>query len=145
MRKFNLLAPEFDHASERDGYRWRSARVAQAVGGEQVGARLYDLGDGQRSNPYHFHHAVEEWLIVVAGSPTLRTPEGQRELREGDVICFPVGPGGTHQVTGPGTVLLLSANHEPDAIEYPDSGKIQLSPSGQVFRLADAVDFWDGE
>jgi uncharacterized cupin superfamily protein len=134
-----------DHSSERDGYRWRGARVAQAVGAEQIGACLYELGEGQRSHPYHFHHAVEEWLLVLAGSPLVRTPDGERALRSGDVLCFPAGPGGGHQVTGPGTVLILSANRALDAVEYPDSGKIELRPSGTVLRSADAVDLWDGE
>ena len=37
------------------------------------------------------------------------------------------------------------ANAPFDTIEYPDSGKIMLCPSGQVFRAADAVGYWDGE
>ena len=52
--------------------------------------------------PYHFHHGMEEWLLVVDGTPTLRTPDGERELRRGDVVCFPPGPDGAHQVRGPG-------------------------------------------
>ena len=145
MRRYNLLAPEFDHSSERDGYRWRGARVGRAIGTEEIGACLYELGDGQRSYPYHFHHAMEEWLIVVAGSPTLRTPDGERILREGDVVCFAVGPDGGHQVTGPGTVLIVSDNRAPESVEYPDSGKVGLGPRGKVFRLADSVDLWDAE
>jgi len=30
-------------------------------------------------------------------------------------------------------------------VEYPESGKLELRPSGEVFRRADAVDLWDGE
>lgn len=145
MRRFNLTAPEFDHSSERDGYRWRGARVARALGAEQIGACLYELEDDQRSHPYHFHHGIEEWLLVQAGSPLLRTPAGERTLRRGDVVCFPAGPAGAHQVTGPGTVLIVSESRALDAVEYPDSGKVELRPPGKVFRNADSVDFWDGE
>jgi uncharacterized cupin superfamily protein len=145
VRKINLLTAEFDRSSERDGYRWRAAIVGRALGSEQIGARLYELGEGQRSLPFHFHHAEEEWLIVVAGAPTVRTPAGERVLREGDVFCFPAGPDGGHQVAGPGTVLILAANARFDTLEYPDSGKIQVRPSGQIFRLVDAVAYWDGE
>ena len=60
-------------------------------------------------------------------------------------MCFPPGPAGAHQVGGPGTVLLLSQRRELDAVEYPDSGKIELTPPGTIFRDRDAVDFWDGE
>jgi uncharacterized cupin superfamily protein len=143
--RFNLHAPEFDRSSERERYRWRAASVGKAVGAEQIGARLYELGDGERSHPYHFHHAVEEWLLTVAGSPRVRTPDGERVLRAGDIICFPAGPGGAHQVTGPGTVLILSESRALDAVEYPESGKLELLPQGAVFRSADAVDLWEGE
>jgi uncharacterized cupin superfamily protein len=145
VRRFSLDAPEFDHSSERAGYRSRSARVAQAIGADQIGARLYELAEGQRSSPYHFHHGIEEWLLVMAGSPVVRTPDGERRLTAGDVLCFPVGPSGAHQVAGPGTVLLLSDRHAPDVVEYPDSGKLQVQPAGPVFRGVDSVDFWEGE
>jgi uncharacterized cupin superfamily protein len=126
VRSFNLTAPELDQASERPGYEWRGARVGQALGAEQIGACLYELEAGQRIHPYHFHHGIEEWLLVVAGSPVVRTPEGERALKPGDVLCFPLGSDGGHQVAGPGTVLMISEKRT-------------------VFHAADAVDVWEGE
>ncbi len=143
MRRFNLLAPAFDHGSEREGYRWRGAAVAEAVGAEEVDARLYELGDGQRTHPYHFHHGIEEWLLVVAGTPRLRAPDGERTLRSGDLVCFPVGPSGAHEVSGPATVLIVATRRSPDAVEYPDRGQVELRPPGTVFRVADAVELWE--
>jgi uncharacterized cupin superfamily protein len=140
MRTFNILAPQLDLSSERDGYRWRGAEVGRAVGSEQIGARLYELGEGESSRPFHFHHGIEEWLLVVSGAPHVRTPDGERALRAGDVLCFPVGEGGGHRVTGPGTVLIVSDRRDLDVVEYPDSGTVELRPSGTTFRTRDAVD-----
>jgi len=145
MGRVNVLTPEFDNASERDGYRWRGARVGKAIGAEQIGGSVYELGDGERTFPAHFHYGMEEWVIVLAGTPVLRGAEGERELRLGDVVCFPPGPEGLHQLRGPGTVLLLSANCSPEAIEYPDSGKVGVRPPGKIFRAGDATDYWEGE
>jgi uncharacterized cupin superfamily protein len=145
MRRVNLFSPELDHGSERDGYRWRAARIGKALGSERIGATLYELAAGERTFPYHFHHGMEEWLLVVAGTPVLRGPDGERELRAGDVVCFVPGPDGGHQVRGPGTVMVLSANRAPEAITYPDSGKVGVRPPGKIFREADAVDYWEGE
>jgi uncharacterized cupin superfamily protein len=145
MRKVNILTTDLELSSERDGYRWRGAAVGEAAGGEQIGAFLYVLEDGQRSAPYQFHHGSEHWLLVVSGTPLLRTPKGERTLRSGDVACLPAGPGGAHQVTGPGTFMLLSQRCEFDATEYPDSGKVEIQATGAVFRTGDAVDFWEGE
>jgi uncharacterized cupin superfamily protein len=145
VRSFNLLGSEFDQSSARNGYEWRGARVGQTLGAEQIGACLYELAEGQRVHPYHFHHGIEEWVLVVAGSPLARTTEGERALRPGDVLCFPAGPGGAHQITGPGTVLMISENATLDTVEYPDSGKVGVYPPGKVFRSVDAVDAWEGE
>jgi uncharacterized cupin superfamily protein len=145
VRKVNVFAPDFDGTSERDGYRWRSARVGQQIGAEQIGGSIYELGEGERTFPYHHHHGMEEWLIVLSGTPTLRAPSGERELRRGDVVCFPPGPEGAHQVRGPGAVLIISATCSPETTEYPDSGKLGARPPGKIFRHADAADYWEGE
>jgi len=145
VRRTNVFRPDLDGGSEeRDGYRRRAASVGKAIGGAQIGAGVYELPEGERSWPYHFHHGQEEWLIVLDGTPTLREPDGTRVLRRGDVVCFPTGPEGAHQVTGPGTVMILSSNRFPDVVHYPDSGKIGPRP-GANFRAADAVDYWEGE
>ncbi len=145
MQRVNMFVPEFDHASEREGYRWRGARVGKALGAARIGASLYEVPDGQRTFPYHFHHGMEEWLFVVSGTPVLRGPDGERDLRAGDLVCFPAGPEGGHQVRGPGTVLIISANRTPETVTYPDSGKIGATPPRKIFRLEDAVDYWEGE
>jgi uncharacterized cupin superfamily protein len=154
MRIFNLIAAtlEPDH-QYRPGFHRVYARVGDAIGGERIGATLYELGDGERVCPYHYHHGVEEWLYVVSGTPTLRTPDGERTLRAGDVVCFPGDPSGAHDVRGPARVLIFSANRWPAVVVYPDSDKLGTRPAdwGQHdgdrlnFRRGDAVDYWDGE
>jgi uncharacterized cupin superfamily protein len=152
MRRLNLLTddPDVDHT--REGLTWRALRAGDKLGGERIGAALYDLPDGERTWPYHYHHGVEEWLYVVAGSPTVRTPAGEQTLRPGDVLCFPGNERGAHAVTGPGKVLILSANRTPSIAVYPDSDKIGLRPGPEAgrrdnvdFRRQDAVDYWEGE
>jgi uncharacterized cupin superfamily protein len=148
VRRLNLLdmdASEWSHGPMRNGYRWRSSGVGRLLGATRIGGSLYDLGDGERTFPCHFHYGMEEWLIVVDGTPTLRRQWYERELRAGDVVCFPVGPEGAHQVRGPGTVLILSATHSPEVIEYVDSGKIAVRPPGKTFRADSEVDYWEGE
>jgi len=145
VRRVNLFSVELTAGFDRDGYRRRQAQVGKLLGSTLIGASLYELPEGERTFPYHFHHGMEEWAIVVTGTPTLRTPDGERELREGDVVCFPTGPAGGHQLRGPGTVLLLSATRSPEVTEYPDSGKIGVRPPGAIFRAADRADYWEGE
>ena len=40
---------------------------------------------GAAVSPLHVHHANEEMLVVIAGRPTVRSAEGERELGEGEL------------------------------------------------------------
>jgi uncharacterized cupin superfamily protein len=149
VNRLNLLDAELEREGERDGYRGRSTGIGGRIGAEQIGGSVYALGDGQAASPHHFHYGVEEWVVVLDGTPRLRTPDGERELRRGDVVCFPSGPEGAHTVSGPGRVLMLSANRSPSISVYPDSQKLGTRPDHDQdrlnFRRSDAVDYWDGE
>lgn len=105
----------------------------------QMGATVYVLAAGERAAPFHFHHGAEEWLVVFAGEPTVRTADGEQALRRGDVLCFREGPSGAHEVSGPGTVMLVDEQRALDVIEYPEDGTVELRPSGTTFRTADAI------
>ena len=94
VKVFNLNGDEWDRVEERPGWRSKDAWVGARIGAELIGGSMYELEPGDRLWPYHTHHANEEWLIVLRGRPTLRTPEGEQELDEGDVVVLPARQGG---------------------------------------------------
>jgi len=153
VKVFNLHAAEWDRVEEREGWRSKDAWVGHHIGGELIGESMYELEPGDRLWPYHTHHANEEWLLVVGGRPTLRTPEGETELEEGDVVCFPRGKDGAHQVRNatdaPIRVLMLSTLVAPDIVEYLDTGKVGArSIAGERILLArpgPELEYWEGE
>ena len=154
MRSFNLFDGELDETRDRPGFSWRRAAVGRQIGAEKLGASVYELQPGERTFPYHYEYGNEEWLLVVAGRPTLRVPDGEHELRPGDIVCFREGPEGAHQVRNdsdePARVLIFSTKRQPDAAVYPDSGKMGVwsgndADPGRIFRIESEVDYWDGE
>jgi uncharacterized cupin superfamily protein len=150
MRRFNVLTGDLDHQSTREGFRWQGSRgIGERLGAERIGAGVFELERGEQSFPYHFHHGVEEWLYVIAGTPTVRTPGGEQTLAAGDLVCFPAGSEGAHVVRGPGRVMMISGNRVPSISVYPDSGKLGTRPADEHdrlnFRRGDAVDYWEGE
>jgi uncharacterized cupin superfamily protein len=154
VERFNIIDGELDlERTEPVGFTWRAARLGPRLGAERIGASVYELLPGERSFPYHYEYGAEEWLIVVAGTPTLRGPGGEHELRPGDTVAFPEGPEGAHQVLNhtdePVRVLILSTKGPfPAVAVYPDSDKlgVWLADGYQgIFRRGDAVDYWEGE
>jgi uncharacterized cupin superfamily protein len=132
-----------------DGYNTSYARIGPLIGGRLLGLSVYELPPGQSICPYHYEIGFEEWLFVLTGRPTLRTPAGERELRPWDVAFFPDGPDGAHKVTNTTgetlRVAILSNKGDPGVAIYPDSDKLGVFPPNKLFRLADEVDYWHGE
>jgi uncharacterized cupin superfamily protein len=151
---FNLYSnDEWERTEDRPGWRSKDAWVARRIGGELIGGSLYELEPGDRLYPYHTHHTNEEWLIVTQGRPTLRTPDGEQELTEGDVAAFPRGDAGYHQVINrseePIRVLMLSTMLDPEIVHYADSDKWGTTNAKHerlfLGRPGPVLDYWDGE
>ena len=142
----NLRRAELTECEMPAGFEHARASVREALGGELIGCSMYEVPAHTRLWPYHYHVGNEEWLVVVAGTPTLRTPEGERELVVGDLVAFPEGEAGAHTLTNATAeavrVAIFSTLHRGSVV-YPDSGKV--GANGNYFRMSDAVDYWDGE
>ena len=143
----NLRDAAFPPSEEMPpGFAFKGMSARERTGNESIGLGLYELGPGNQLWPYHFHVGNEEWAIVVSGTPTLRTPEGERELRAGDVVGFPQGEEGAHtfhnRSSEPSRIAIFSTLRSGYPV-YPDSDKV--GAGGRYFRRADAVDYWDGE
>jgi uncharacterized cupin superfamily protein len=153
MEIANIFSIACDEEMEHKGFRIRETGVGDKIGAELLGGSVYEVDPGKKLWPYHLHHANEEWMIVLRGRPTLRMPDGERELVEGDVVCFPRGPAGTHQVRNetdePARILMLSTKISPEILEYPDSDKVAImDASGEEIsraRRGEPVGYWDGE
>lgn len=155
----NVWAEEWDWESAGPeapaGYDLKAKRL---VGGEAVGVSLYEIPAGATQAPYHFHHGSEELLVVLRGRPTLRTPDGERELSDGETVHFPKGLPGTHQLSNrtgePVRYVIFGTLTTPEVVEYPDSGKLAAlarteSQRGDrlwtMHRLDEGVDYFTDE
>jgi uncharacterized cupin superfamily protein len=128
----NVFSDEWDALDDWSGGGAKSTRLVER--GPQLGASVYELGPGNTS-AYHFHHGSEELLIVLRGRPTLRTPDGERQLAEGEVVHFPTGPEGAHGMRNDtdSAVRYVFAGIRvfPEVAEYPDTKQITAqAPTG---------------
>jgi uncharacterized cupin superfamily protein len=131
MRRVNISDPDFTYDPEDpEGFRSGMARFGPDLGAKDTGTSVYELRPGQALCPYHYEYAEEEWALVLEGRPSVRTPEGTEQLALFDLVFFPKGPEGAHQLLNEtddnARVLMWSTVVLPAASVYPDSDKIGI-------------------
>ena len=154
MRRVSISSPDFTYEPEDpEGFRSGMARLGPDMGAQDTGATVYELPPGQALCPYHYEYGEEEWVLVLAGRPSVRTPEGVQELDPLDVLFFPRGPDGAHQIRNdsddPARIVMWSTVVYPTATAYPDSDKVGVwtgdkAEDVMVERSAN-VDYFHGE
>jgi uncharacterized cupin superfamily protein len=152
MHAVNIYEAQFTYeGTEPEGFDSGEAYGLRGAGGQALNVRLYEARPGQALCPYHYEYE-EEWLLVLEGTATLRTPDGDRPAPRGALMCFPAGPAGAHRVANAGaeTVLALmwSSAREPSVSVYPDSDKMGVwaGEDHVLLRRSDGnVGYYEGE
>jgi uncharacterized cupin superfamily protein len=154
MRRINIADPSFEYdPDDPEPFKAGMARLGRDLGAKETGASVYELPPGQSICPYHYEYGEEEWVVVLNGRPTVRTPEGSEQLDVFDVVFVPKGPDGAHQVRNdtdePARVLMWSQVVYPSATAYPDSDKVGVWTGDKaedlMTRRSSKVDYFDGE
>jgi len=152
----NIFEPDFDQRRDEPGFCSRRARLGWQLASQRLGASIWEIEPGEAAYPFHYHLAEEELLVVLMGRPSVLVDGAWSQLEPGDVLSFPRGEEGGHQVANWGDstarFLAVSTSGTPDLVVYPDSGKLgaferlpDRNGLWEVFRVADAVDYHDGE
>ncbi len=154
MPRLNIAAPEFEYdADDPEGFRAGMLRVGPGLGATESGTSVYEIPPGQSICPYHYEHGEEEWLLVLEGAPTLRTPAGEEVIGPWELVFFPLGPEGAHRVHNgtdtPVRVLMFSTRKDVAVSVYPDSDKIGIFTRNRdddlLVRRTSGVGYYDGE
>jgi uncharacterized cupin superfamily protein len=120
-------------ASERNG---NTFSIKPVVAGEDVdtcAAAFIEVPIGKYAFGYHYHDQSEEIFYIVSGTGKLRCTYGEKDVKAGDMLCFPTGEKGAH-------VLSNTSETEPlvfidfdvkasktDIVTFPDMGKMMIS------------------
>jgi uncharacterized cupin superfamily protein len=125
------------------------AEAGFVIGAERLGYRVARLRTGEHYCPYHWHTREEELFVVLAGTPTLRTPRGTWTLRSGDLVAFPTNAGGAHRLSNDAPddalVVMIANVDRGDVCFYPDSRKFVVDMTDTLVRQEPQLDYYDGE
>jgi uncharacterized cupin superfamily protein len=154
MPRVDIAAPRLTYDdSDPEGFRSGLFRPGKSLGAKLTGASVYDVPPGQAVCPYHYEYGEEEWALLVEGTPSVRTPEGTEQLEPYDLVFFPKGPEGAHQIRNdsdePARILMWSTVVLPTASVYPDSDKVGVWTGNRaddvMVRRESGVEYFDRE
>ena len=112
-------------------FEFKNAMISSpsATGGK-LNAKFFTLMPGKTNYPYHYHTGAEEIFYIISGTATLKTPDGDRTVTEGDVIVFPANENGAHQLTNTSDEALvyldISTVSSPDVVFFPDKDDFRI-------------------
>ena len=135
------LRAEFDDAADREGFAGRRARLGRQAGSERLGASLFELEPGSAAFPMHYHLGNEETADrALRPRRACARPTASAALEQGEVVAFPVGEAGAHQIVNrdrePVRILILSEMNAPDVVVQAGVGQDQRlrPPAGRRRR-----------
>jgi uncharacterized cupin superfamily protein len=143
MRRLNFLDDgPWDEVD--DEARRRARWFGHPFAADKLGASLIELLPGAAAGPLHMHYGVEEMFFVLAGTPTVRTPAGEETLAPGDVVYFPEGVDGLHDLSNPADeparIVAVSTKRFPDVVAYPERGYAWVATRHPERPLAEGAD-----
>ena len=126
----NIFHPRWDAERDEPPFRWRRAQMGRQAGAQALGLSLFEVPAGAATFQLHAHHANEELIIVLAGQLVLTTPDGERELKTGDVVSCHAGRDGAHRLDNrdhePARVLIGSTMVAPDVTELNEDAQLWM-------------------
>lgn len=117
----------------------------------KLSVNFYMLQPGKSNYPYHQHTGNEEVFYIISGTSTLKTPKGDIEVSEGDVIVMPANENGAHMLTNNSNEPLLYLDvhtvSSPEVVIYPNTGKVRVMTGDmqKSFKIDSEVNYLDGE
>ena len=145
------LNKQFDpDGTHKHSFEFKRSSVSEKWGELEV--YFYTLQPGKANYPYHYHTTNEEVFYIISGRGTLKTPEGDKTVSEGDVIIMPANKAGAHRLINtsdmPLVYLEVKTSKSPEIVLYPDTpGKfmIQYSNVFKWFNEDSEINYLSGE
>jgi len=134
---------EFSHGK----YGMRYKALGDFAGATQLGVCYEELAPGQQANQSHYHMVEEEHLFLMEGELTLILGKRTYLLKANHYVCFPAGQAVGHAIINHtdkiSKYLIFSSRSNNDVMVYPDSDKVKVRATGEIYRKSNTLDYWD--
>jgi uncharacterized cupin superfamily protein len=148
-KPFPIESVPWEEWSEGARFGSRLRRLGKFGGASHIGVLVEELPPGKQSTPLHYHTAEEEQLMILAGQATLRLGDERYPMKAGDYVVFPAGQKLGHALVNESDetcrFLMIGERNPNDVCIYPESNKIYIQQTREVYDKSAVRDYWDGE
>ena len=136
--------PWEDFSHGKFGMRYQ--QLGNYGGGTKLGVCMEILEPGKQANQSHYHLLEEEHLYVLEGEMTLTLGDKSYVLQVGSYVCFPAGQNQGHSITNHSPCicryLVMSDRNPNDVIIYPETDKVSVRATGEIYQKSAVLDYW---
>ena len=147
-----IFEPDKQH---KHSFEFQKSNVSDPYAAKEgkLSVNFYTLQPGKANYPYHYHMGAEEVFYIISGQGTLKTPAGEKNVTEGDVIVMPANENGAHMLINTSNAPLIYLDidtvslNTAEIVAYPDTCKymFKMGKEMKVFKQNTAVNYLDGE
>lgn len=134
----------FSHG--RFGMRFK--QLGEFGGASKLGVCFEELQPKQQANQAHYHLLEEEHIFMLEGELTLRLNEKEFILKPDHYVCFPAGQECSHAIINHTDklcrYLIFSDRDKNDVAVFPDSDKVKVGATREIYQKSRTLDYWDG-
>ena len=94
--KRNIKSHQEHHQNSHEKFEYHKKDLIKHDEARQFKISHYTIPPGKSNYPYHYHVQNEEAFYILSGEGTLKTPDGDIPVSEGDIIYFPPDETGAH-------------------------------------------------
>jgi len=149
------LNKQFDpEGKHKHSFEFQRSDISNFSHGGKQEVYFYTLQPGKANAPYHYHTGSDEVYYIISGQGTLKTPEGEKAVSEGDAVIMPANENGAHMLINTSSIPLVYINiktvSSPDVLIFPETEKFAVFSSCKRlflkwFKMDSDVNYLEGE
>lgn len=150
ISRMEVIEPQDSTSGNR--YQFSRYKFVKGEDGFKSNIAFLRLPPKKTAFPLHYHEYSEETFYIISGTGKLLTKDGESDVKAGDIIFFPAGIEGTHQLVNSSSaedlVYIDFDTYVPlDITYYPGKDKIGIFGENYtgILRKSSAVGLYEDE
>lgn len=139
IRNINSIEPQVTDRGEGNVFAVKPTSDADLL--SKCHASFVEVEPGNTAFGYHYHEINEEIFYIISGEGVVETPSGDKAIKTGDILSFPVGKEGAHVVKNTSKtekLVYLDFGTKSDAeIAHLVKAKKMMVISKETFAIVD--------